>query len=76
LTRAAVDAADGPVIAAGSDTSAAQIRALARAGAWGFIIGSAVFDGVLPGAPAVEAQVREVLLIAAEADDRPPGQAG
>jgi phosphoribosylformimino-5-aminoimidazole carboxamide ribonucleotide (ProFAR) isomerase len=52
------------VIAAGSVTSAEQIRTLAEAGAWGFTIGSAIFDGQLPGAPDVAAQVREVLTIA------------
>lgn len=65
LTRAVVEAAHGPVIAAGSVTSAEQIRDLARAGAWGFTIGSAIFDGLLPGAPDVAAQVREVLAVAA-----------
>jgi NAD(P)H-dependent flavin oxidoreductase YrpB (nitropropane dioxygenase family) len=65
LTRAVVDAAHGPVIAAGSVTSPDQIQTLARAGAWGFTIGSAIFDGLLPGAPGVATQVREVLRIAA-----------
>jgi hypothetical protein len=64
LTKAVVAASAGPVIAAGSVTSAAQIRTLAEAGAWGFTIGSAIFDGQLPGAPDVAAQVREVLTIA------------
>ncbi len=72
LTRAVVDASAGPVIAAGSVTSAAQIETLAAAGAWGFTIGSAIFDGLLPGAPDVADQVREVLAIAAAA----PGRAG
>lgn len=65
LTGAVVAASSGPVIAAGSVTSAAQIRTLARAGAWGFTIGSAIFAGELPGAPDVAAQVRAVLEIAA-----------
>jgi hypothetical protein len=64
LTKAVVAASAGPVIAAGSVTSAGQIRTLAEAGAWGFTIGSAIFDGQLPGAPDVAAQVREVLTIA------------
>jgi hypothetical protein len=72
LTRAVVEASAGPVIAAGSVTSAAQIDTLAAAGAWGFTIGSAIFDGLLPGAPDVAEQVREVLAIAAAA----PGGAG
>jgi hypothetical protein len=61
LTRAVVDAADGPVIAAGSVTSIEQIAALEQAGAWGFTIGSAIFAGRLPGAPSVAGQIREVL---------------
>jgi hypothetical protein len=65
LTRAVVAAAHGPVIAAGSVISAGQIHDLAEAGAWGFTIGSAIFDGLLPGAPDVVGQVREVLAIAA-----------
>jgi hypothetical protein len=72
LTRAVVDASAGPVIAAGSVTSGAQIDTLAAAGAWGFTIGSAIFDGLLPGAPDVAEQVREVLALAAAA----PGGAG
>jgi NAD(P)H-dependent flavin oxidoreductase YrpB (nitropropane dioxygenase family) len=65
LTRAVVDASAGPVIAAGSVTSAEQIDTLAAAGAWGFTIGSAIFDGLLPGGPDVAAQVRAVLAISA-----------
>jgi phosphoribosylformimino-5-aminoimidazole carboxamide ribonucleotide (ProFAR) isomerase len=66
LTKAVVTASSGPVIAAGSVTSAEQIRTLARAGAWGFTIGSAIFAGELPGAPDVAAQVRAVLEIASQ----------
>jgi hypothetical protein len=61
LTRAVVDAADGPVVAAGSVVSFEQIAALESAGAWGFTIGSAIFDGRLPGAPSVAGQVSAVL---------------
>jgi len=61
LTRAVVDAASGPVIAAGSVASVAQIRALDQAGAWGFTIGGAIFEGRLPGGPSVGGQIREVL---------------
>jgi DhnA family fructose-bisphosphate aldolase class Ia len=72
LTRAVVAAASGPVIAAGSVTSAQQITALAEAGAWGFTIGGAIFEGRLPGGPDVAAQVRGVLAVAAgpTADER------
>lgn len=64
LTAAVVAASRGPVIAAGSVTSAEQIRDLSAAGAWGFTIGSAIFDGLLPGGPDVVEQVRQVLAIA------------
>jgi hypothetical protein len=65
LTRAVVRAAGGPVIAAGSVASTGQIRALDEAGAWGFTIGGAIFEGRLPGAPSVAGQVSEVLRAAA-----------
>jgi phosphoribosylformimino-5-aminoimidazole carboxamide ribonucleotide (ProFAR) isomerase len=60
-----VRAANGPVIAAGSVASTAQIEALDGAGAWGFTIGGAIFEGKLPGGPSVAGQVREVLRAAA-----------
>jgi hypothetical protein len=65
LTRAVVQAASGPVIAAGSVASTAQITALDEAGAWGFTIGGAIFEGRLPGGPSVAGQVAEVLRAAA-----------
>jgi hypothetical protein len=68
LTKAVVRASSGPVIAAGSVTCAEQIQLLAAAGAWGFTIGGAIFDGKLPGAPDVPAQVRAVLAIAEAAN--------
>lgn len=61
LTRAVVTASNGPVIAAGSVVDFDQIRLLECAGAWGFTIGSAIFEGKLPGGPDVTAQVRAVL---------------
>jgi hypothetical protein len=67
LTKAVVSATTGPVIAAGSVVNAEQIRLLAEAGAWGFTIGGAIFEGRLPLAPDVAAQVREVLAIARSA---------
>jgi hypothetical protein len=59
LTRAV--AAESLVIAAGSVRSLAQIAALEAAGAWGFTIGSAIFEGALPGAPSLPAQIEAVL---------------
>jgi hypothetical protein len=64
LTRAVADATDGPVIAAGSVASFEQIAALERAGAWGFTIGSAIFEDRLPGGPSVAGQVAAVLAAA------------
>jgi hypothetical protein len=61
LTRAVVQAASGPVIAAGSVTTVAQIKTLEAAGAWGFTIGSAIFEGKLPGGPSLSGQIRRVL---------------
>ncbi|MGA7834662.1 MAG: hypothetical protein WCA31_05590 [Acidimicrobiales bacterium] len=66
LTRAVVNASAGPVIAAGSVVRDEQIAMLSSAGAWGFTIGSAIFDGLFPGAPDVAAQVRYVLSVAGE----------
>ncbi|MDT5194328.1 MAG: hypothetical protein QOH20_1082, partial [Mycobacterium sp.] len=42
--------------------------AVSEAGAWGYTIGSAIFDGLLPGAPSISAQVRRVLEDTASAD--------
>jgi sugar phosphate isomerase/epimerase len=61
LTRAVVEATDGTVIAAGSVASLRQIGTLARAGAWGFTIGGAIFEGRLPGGPDIAAQVSAVV---------------
>jgi hypothetical protein len=64
LTRAVVQAAAGPVIAAGSVVSTEQIRVLDEAGAWGFTIGGAIFEGRLPSGPSVAGQVTAVLAAA------------
>jgi hypothetical protein len=61
LVRAVVEAASGPVIVAGSVASLQQIRHIAAAGAWGFTIGGAIFEALLPGAPDIAAQVKAVL---------------
>ena len=64
LTRAVVQASAGPVIAAGSVASVEQIATLDAAGAWGFTIGGAIFEGRLPGGPAIDGQIRAVLAAA------------
>lgn len=64
LTRAVVQASAGPVIAAGSVATVEQIATLDAAGAWGFTIGGAIFEGRLPGGPAIGEQIRRVLAAA------------
>jgi hypothetical protein len=64
LTRAVAQAAHGPVIAAGSVASEQQIVELEAAGAGGFTIGGAIFEGLLPGGPSVAGQVAATLEIA------------
>ena len=61
LIREVVARSGGPVIVAGSIADIDRVRAVSDAGAWGFTIGSAIFDGLLPGAPSVADQVRGVL---------------
>jgi hypothetical protein len=64
LTRAVVAALDGPVIVAGSIATPEQIADVGRAGAWGFTIGGAIFEGRLPGGDTVAGQVAAVLELA------------
>jgi hypothetical protein len=61
LIRAVVAAASGPVIVAGSVASLEQIRDIEAAGAWGFTIGGAIFEGLLPGGPDIARQIKAVL---------------
>jgi hypothetical protein len=61
LIREVVRRSSGPVIVAGSIASIDRALTVAEAGAWGYTIGSAVFDGLLPGAPSIADQVRRVL---------------
>ena len=70
LVRAVSSAATGPVIAAGSVESGAQIRALEAAGAWAFTIGGAIFDRRLPAGPSVREQVECALELARAAPRR------
>ena len=62
LIRAVTAASSGPVIVAGSIASVERAIAVSEAGAWGYTIGSAIFDGLLPGAPSIAEQVRRVLV--------------
>ena len=61
LIRQVVASADGPVIVAGSIASIEQAARVGDTGAWGYTIGSAIFDGLLPGAPSIADQVRAVV---------------
>ena len=70
LVRAVVDAASGPVVAAGSVDSAERIDALARAGAWAFTIGGAIFERRLPAGDSVREQVECALAMTAAAAGR------
>jgi hypothetical protein len=64
LARAVVQSAAGPVIAAGNVDREDRIHAMAKAGVWAFTIGSAIFEGRLPGGPSMPAQVDWVLATA------------
>jgi hypothetical protein len=70
LVRAVVDSASGPVVAAGSVDSAERIEALARAGAWAFTIGGAIFDRRLPAGDTIREQVECALAMSAAAAGR------
>ena len=61
LVAAVVAAASGPVIAAGSVDSIARIDALSRLGAWGFTIGSAIFEGRFGRPDDIAGQITTVL---------------
>jgi hypothetical protein len=72
LMRDVVAAVPKPVIVAGSVAGADRIHTIAAAGAWGFTVGSAAFDGIfVRGAPLI-AQLRAVLDAAGRAPTCPP----
>jgi hypothetical protein len=76
LIREVVRRSSGPVIVAGSIASIDRAQAVGRAGAWGYTIGSAIFDGLLPGAPSIADQVRHVLEETAESGVDASGDTG
>lgn len=76
LLRAVVDASAGPVLVAGSITTESQIAAIADAGAWGFTIGGAIFEGAIGPDPDVVAQVAAALDMAERASAAPAERAG
>lgn len=61
LAASVANAIDKPLIVAGSVASIGQVLGLREAGAWGYTIGGAIFDGRLPGEKDVVAQVRTAL---------------
>lgn len=69
LVERVVKASAGPIVVAGSITSAGQIDIVTRAGAWGFTIGGAVFDGVLVPGGSVRDQIVWTLQTAHKAVD-------
>jgi hypothetical protein len=65
VAAVASNCAPAPVIVAGSINSDRQIQDVAAAGAWGFTIGSAIFDEVAINKTAVPQSVERVLGLAA-----------
>ncbi|BBY62068.1 1-(5-phosphoribosyl)-5-((5-phosphoribosylamino)methylideneamino)imidazole-4-carboxamide isomerase [Mycolicibacterium helvum] len=66
LISSTVSRSAGPVIVAGSVTSAEQVRTIADAGAWGFTIGGAVFSNELDARPGLESQLTTALQYASD----------
>ncbi|CDG82502.1 putative uncharacterized protein [Janthinobacterium agaricidamnosum NBRC 102515 = DSM 9628] len=62
LTRRVVEAVDVPIIAAGSIDSAARVNAMIDTGAWGFTVGSAIFQGAFVSR-LLQAQVNTIFQI-------------
>ncbi len=67
VIRAVVAASAGPVVVAGSIDSADRIAAVTELRAWGFTIGGAIFESVLPAGPSVREQVDWTLACARDA---------
>jgi hypothetical protein len=61
IAAVAASCAPAPVIVAGSISTAQQVQAVAGAGAWGFTIGSAIFDRLTSDEIAVDESVKAVL---------------
>lgn len=61
LTRAVVASSQHPVVVAGSIDGAVRIKSVEVARAWGFTIGGAIFDGLLPGGPDLGRQIEWTL---------------
>jgi 4-hydroxythreonine-4-phosphate dehydrogenase len=72
LVTAVVAASRGPVVVAGSIASREQIGSVAASGAWGFTIGSAVFDRLLVPSGSISDQVGVALAMTADAEPLQP----
>ena len=59
-------AVDCPVIIAGSIASTERVRAVCQLGAWGFTVGSAIFENSFVGEKGPRAQISAILAAAAE----------
>lgn len=70
IIRGVVAASAGPVVVAGSIDTAERIAAVTDLGAWGFTIGGAAFEGVLPAGPSIRDQVDWALACARDASRR------
>jgi 2-keto-3-deoxy-6-phosphogluconate aldolase len=61
LLAEAVQAVDKPIIAAGSVDNVKRVRAVARAGAWGFTVGTAAFQQRFAPGERLPVQLRTIL---------------
>jgi tryptophan synthase alpha subunit len=61
IAAVSAQCASAPVVVAGSIRSQEQIRDVAAAGAWGFTIGSAIFDELIAGNVTVSDSIERVL---------------
>ncbi len=75
LMRSVCEAAQGPVIMAGSIDRENRVHAVAEAGAAGFTVGTAAFSDKFPAeTPGVTDQVRSILAMAERARTAHPGK--
>jgi tryptophan synthase alpha subunit len=61
IAAVSAQCAPAPVVVAGSIRTDEQIRAISAAGAWGFTIGSAIFDELIADNVAVSRSIQRVL---------------
>jgi hypothetical protein len=69
LMRRVVAAVDAPVIIAGSVADADRISVIKDAGAWGFTVGSAIFERRFVAGGAIHEQLAAVIAAASASDD-------